>query len=118
MVDALNAKAGEEIFGFCVDTGKLDIARSDFYAYFYKMGARIKTLHVNDNFAMTDDRLIPLIGGHLHWSYICRAIKANSYAGDMTLAFSFAPFDPSMIGTALQMAADSARVLRGRIGED
>lgn len=116
-IDALNAAAGEERFAFCLDVGRLDLARSDFYAYFYKMGHRIKALHVNDNAGMTDDRILPMVGGVINWPYVCRSLRGNHYEGDMTLSVSFAPYDESMIANALCLAADSARVLCRRVRE-
>ena len=117
LVDTLNEKAGQAIFGVCLNTGHLDLARSDFYAFLYKLGDRVKTLHINDNHGVYDDRILPMTGGVIHWDYVCHALRENGYRGDVVLDLSFAHYDRDMLGSALLLAADCARGLRRRIGE-
>lgn len=117
LIDALNARAEQEIFGMCLNTGHLDLARSDFYAFLYKLGDRVKTLHINDNYSVYDDRILPMTGGAIHWDYVCRALRENGYRGDLALDLSFASHDTDMLASALMLASDCARVLRRRIGE-
>ena len=117
LVDTLNEKAGQEIFGVCLNTGHLDLARSDFYAFLYKLGDRVKTLHINDNHGVYDDRILPMTGGVIHWDYVCHALRENGYRGEVVLDLSFAHYDRDMLGSALLLAADCARGLRRRIGE-
>lgn len=118
LVDTLNEKAGQEIFGVCLNTGHLDLARSDFYAFLYKLGDRVKTLHINDNHSSFNDRILPMTGGVIRWDYVCRALGQNGYRGDLALDVSFARYDCDMMPSALSLAADCARVLRRRIGEE
>jgi len=117
LVDALNEKAGQPLFGVCLNTGHLDLARSDFFAFLYKLGHRVKTLHINDNHGVYDDRILPMTGGVIAWDYVCRALQQNGYRGDVALDLSFAHYDNGMLASALALAADCARVLRRRIGE-
>ena len=117
LIDTLNAMAGKECFGLCLNTGHLDLARSDFYAYLYKTGSRIKALHLNDNYGVKNDRIIPMTGGIIAWNYVCRALRSNGYRGDISLDVSMAPYADSMIPSALRLAADSARELQRRIEE-
>lgn len=117
LVDALNERAGQTLFGVCLNTGHLDLARSDFFSYLYKLGNRIKTLHVNDNHGVYDDRILPMTGGVIAWNYVCRALRQNGYRGDVVLDASFADYDNDMLTSALSLAADCARVLCRRIGE-
>ena len=117
LIDALNEKAGQEVFGMCLNTGHLDLARSDFYAFLYKLGDRVKTLHINDNHGVYDDRSLPMTGGVIHWDYVCRALAQNGYRGDLALELSLADYDTDMLASTLSLASDCARVLRRRIGE-
>ena len=40
-IDALNAKAGREVFGFCLDTGHINLLQKDFRTYVPILGKRI-----------------------------------------------------------------------------
>ena len=117
LVDALNERAGEVCFGVCLNTGHLDLARSDFYAFLYKLSDRVKTLHVNDNHGVYDDRILPMTGGVIAWDYVCRALQQNGYRGDLVLDVTFSHYDNDMLTSALALAADCARALCRRIEE-
>ncbi len=82
-IDTLNAKAGREVFGFCLDTGHLALVRKSFRTYIHTVGHRIKTLHVHDNNATNDHHLMPFTGV-INWEHFCDALKDVGYNGDIS----------------------------------
>lgn len=82
LIDALNEKAGKEIFGLCLDTGHMHIVRKDARTYIPILGKRIKALHLNDNNCSSDDHLVPL-SGNAEWDSICKALRNVGYSGDI-----------------------------------
>lgn len=79
-IDALNEKAGKELFGFCFDIGHALIIGSDPYLVIKKLGKRLKTLHIHDNDGHGDDHLCPYMGIG-DWARFCRALKEADYKG-------------------------------------
>lgn len=93
-VDMLNAEAGEELFGMCLDTGHLQLVKRDHYDYISKLGSRIKLLHLHENDGVGDLHEMPFtFGGRpeegLNWEAVFRALKDIGFAG--TLSFETFP---------------------------
>ena len=82
-IDTLNAKAGKECFGLCLDTGHLNLLRKSFRAYVPVLGKRIKALHIHDNDGTGDQHLIPY-SGTINWNDFCDELEAAGYAGDLS----------------------------------
>ena len=99
MIDTLNAEAGEECFGLCLDTGHLNLLRGDFRSYIPKLGKRIKALHIHDNFADGDRHLMPYTG-NVRWKDLLCGLKKIGYDGDLSFE-TFAQYLPSRIPDAL-----------------
>lgn len=59
LIDTLNAEAGEEVFGFCLDTGHIRITRRNLYQFITTLGSRIKLLHIHDNDGVCDSHMLP-----------------------------------------------------------
>ena len=58
-LDTLNDYAGEELFGFCLDTGHLQLVKRDPYEFITKLGSRLKVLHIHENDAIGDLHQMP-----------------------------------------------------------
>lgn len=83
MIDALNAKAGKECFGFCLDTGHINLLRIDFRRYMPILGKRLCALHIHDNNQIADQHLAPYTG-NIIWSEFLSELKKTGYCGDLS----------------------------------
>ena len=81
-LDELNRQAGREIFGFCVDTGHLNMAKTDIAAFIRTVGKRIKVLHIHDNNGKTDQHRAPYTGT-IPWKEFAPALKDAGYTGNL-----------------------------------
>ena len=59
IIDKLNKKAGEKIFGFCFDVGHANASGIDMRRFLNELGARVTALHIHDNNGKSDAHLIP-----------------------------------------------------------
>lgn len=108
-VDTLNAFAGEELFGFCLDTGHLQLVKRDPYDFIIKLGNRLKTLHIHENDFVGDLHQVPFSFGSKkddgqNWDRVCQGLKDIGFEG--TLSFETFPalnsFPRSMSDTVLK----------------
>jgi len=117
-VDELNEIAGEELFGFCFDTGHVNITRGNMHHALVTMGKRIKVLHVHDNVGVTDQHLSPFMGNINREDFI-NGMREIGYEGD----FSFETFrvlkvfPHALAKTCIKLIADTGKYLIGRIEE-
>ncbi len=93
-INTLNDIAGEEIFGFCLDTGHANVLKKDIKAYIKKLGKHLFCLHIHDNYEMFDGHLIPYtqlcpgFGKSIDWEKFIEGLKEIDYRG----AISFEAF--------------------------
>lgn len=81
-IDKLNEIAGEEIFGFCCDTGHLTLVGIDPYKAITTIGNRIKCFHIHDNDGINDSHYVPFIGVTI-WERFYKALKDINYQGNL-----------------------------------
>lgn len=118
-VDALNAKANREVFGFCMDTGRLQLLGKDLRKYVPVLGRRIKCLHIHDNNGIYDSHLAPMTG-KVNWNDFCDTLQAIGYNGDLNFE-TFAQtenvinFDKSLLLPWLQLIFATGDYMRKRI---
>lgn len=82
-VDTLNADAGREAFGICLDTGHLNVLRWDFRTWIPVVGHRIRALHLHDNDGQIDQHRVPTTG-LICWDHVLDGLNAIGYRGDLT----------------------------------
>lgn len=108
-IDTLNDYAGEELFGFCLDMGHLQLANRDPYEFIITLGSRLKALHIHENDAVGDLHQLPYSFGNdandgQCWNRIYKGLKEIGYKG--TLSFETFPtmnsFPRGMRGTVLE----------------
>lgn len=58
-LDTLNAKAGEDVFGFCFDVGHANLLGRNIRDYLKRLGSRLTILHIHDNDSNADMHLMP-----------------------------------------------------------
>jgi sugar phosphate isomerase/epimerase len=82
-IDRLNAKAGREAFGFCLDTGHMLLVGKRFETFVPIIGDRLKVLHINDNDGILDRHLAPF-AGLVNWADFITAMRKVGYKGDLS----------------------------------
>ena len=83
LIDALNEKAGREVFGFCLDVGHLNLLNKHLRTYIPILGKRIKALHIHDNDGRDDLHLAPMTGT-VNWGVFCDCLREIGYEGDLS----------------------------------
>jgi len=84
LLDELNRLAGEECFGFCLDTGHLLLCTQEIKSSIIKLGSRLQALHVHDNNGVTDQHLAPY-SGVMDWDRFVKGLTAIRF--DKTMCF-------------------------------
>jgi len=118
-IDTLNAKAGREVFGFCVDTGHLQLLRKDFRTFIPILGKRIKCLHIHDNDGQSDAHRAPMTG-RTNWKHVCDALREIGYDGDLSFetcsqVTSVSAFDEELVFPWLCLIAKTGECFRKHI---
>ncbi len=90
-IDTLNAEAGENIFGFCLDVGHANMMSKNIYQYITTLGKRLTVLHINDNGGTCDGHMIPYtqraMKGHgsvVDWDGFIKGLKEIGYEGPLS----------------------------------
>ena len=91
-IDKLNEMAGEEVFGFCLDTGHANLLARNIYQFIKSLGCKLKALHIHDNNGIEDLHMIPFtqfgIDGKnrpMDWDGFIKGLREISFNG--TLSF-------------------------------
>lgn len=115
-IDALNAEAGETLFGFCLDTGHALLTGQDIGRFVTLLGDRLVTLHVHDNDGQRDQHIAPYMG-KVDWDRFCAALGAVHYRG----VFSFEVvkcFPDPVWPAALKMIGETGAMFARKAGLD
>lgn len=91
-IDELNAMAGEEIFGFCLDSGHAVLCGKNLYDVVTTLGSRIKALHLHDVLGVLDDHMAPFTGIS-RWDFLIKALGEVGYSG--TINFETSSYNAS-----------------------
>ena len=87
-VDFLNAEAGEELFGFCLDVGHANMMGRNIREYIKGLGHRLTILHIHENMGNKDSHMIPYTQdnpGGVDWAGFIEGLQNIGYTG--TLSF-------------------------------
>lgn len=100
-VDALNEAAGEERFGFCMDTGVLNLCGQDMQAFSQALGERIKAVVLRDCDGHNESAMLPFTAAVMgrpqtDWLGLIRGLREICFDGSLLLdmedtAASFSP---------------------------
>lgn len=93
-IDTLNKYAGEELFGFCLDTGHLQLTKQNPSNYIHSIGSRLKVLHIHENDSRDDIHQMPFTFGYgendgLDWKEIAHSLADIGFDG--TISFETYP---------------------------
>ena len=96
-IDTLNAEAGEDVFGFCLDIGHATLTGNNIYYDILALGNRLTVLHLHDNNAIHDQHLAPYTAKSqgrsniVHWNGLLRGLRKIGYKGALNFE-TFAAF--------------------------
>ena len=113
MIDVYNKLAGKECFGFCLDTGHMNLLKYDSRRVIPLLGNRLKALHIHDNSGNIDEHKAPFTG-IIDWGLFCDMLKQIGYEGDL----SFECFNQTRLGSAWKGLAIPWVNLLGAIGKE
>ena len=115
-VDQLNGIAGEELFGFCFDTGHCQLARQNIPRAVHLLGKRLKALHMQDNSGHLDDHRAPYTGT-IDWAAFLSSLKAVGYTGDLNFEATnaIAKFPNELTEDCLRLLAATGRYFRQQL---
>ena len=112
-IDRLNALAGKKCFGFCLDTGHLQLAHIRPGRYIPILGDRLVALHIHDNDAIHDTHAIPYFGTVL-WDEFLVEMKKIGYCEDLSFESVFRGA-PALYPTFLKLTCDIGRFFRKKL---
>lgn len=72
---------GSPQLGICLDTGHLNIAGGDQYAFITEAGNRLKAIHIADNEGERDQHMMPYGRGTVNWDAVLRGLRDIGYDG-------------------------------------
>lgn len=121
-VDHLNAEAGEERFGFCMDVGVCNLCGQNIYDFTLELGSRIKAVILRDCNGSDETAMLPFTCVHKRisqtdWLNLIRGLRKTGF--DCHLAVNFtdtaAAFSPILRPMLLQLAREVADYFRWQI---
>lgn len=121
-VDTLNENAGEEVFGFCLDTGHANLVSADIRKFINMLGHRLTCLHIHDNDGVEDKHLLPYTQAHgkytyFDWESFINGLRDINYQGSLCFeTFRVLEVSPKPIWPEMLRAITSVgRYFKGRI---
>lgn len=89
LLDGLNQKLGEEVFGFCLDTGVCALCRNDVYPFITALGKRIKAVILRDCDGYHDVQMMLFSGmeSAVDWRGVIRGLRDTGFDGEMVIDF-------------------------------
>lgn len=122
-IDDLNEKAGEKVFGFCLDVGHANILSKNIYEFITTMGNRLSVLHVHGNDGVGDQHLVPYLSSSdlwgdvsaTNWEDFIKGIKEIGYEGDLNLELAIGMIPKELLPSYLGFSATVGKYFRSRI---
>lgn len=115
-IDRLNEEAGRACFGFCVDTGHLNILGKNQEEYILALGERIKAVHLHDNWG-DDGRHLAPCAGNIRWREVIGALAKAGYRGNLNFEthqqVSLSRVDRELVPVLLRAIGETGRVFEG-----
>lgn len=121
-IDTLNKEVGEELFGFCMDTGVNNLCGQNMYDYVLSLGSRLKAVILRDNDGNTESAMLPFTGvskgrSQTDWLSLIRGLREAGFDGELILNFADTAqaFSPILRPMLLKMAKSVADYFKWQI---
>ncbi len=108
--DDLIQLADELDIGICWDTGHANISGQRQKESLFKIGGRLKMVHINDNWAEDDIHTAPFLGC-VNWREVVEGLKAVGYSGSLNLEVGCNRLPANLRPVYAEYMASSARLL-------
>lgn len=123
-VDWLNAEAGEQRFGFCVDVGICNICGQNMREFVRNLGGRVKAIILRDGDGQKETSLLPFTctAGNgqprTDWLGLIRGLREIHFDGQLILNFgdTAAAFSPLLRPWLMRLAKATADYFKWQIG--
>ena len=118
-IDTLNAEAGGDYFGFCLDVGHATLTGKNLQQYIQTLGPRLTCLHIHDNDGRTDLHVMPYTQ-LVDWESFILGLKDIGYKGTIgfeTFRVLTACFPKPLWTSALKLISDTGKYFASRISE-
>ena len=111
LIDELNARAGQRLFGFCLDTGHLLLLGKDARQALLQLGDRLEALHIHDNDGIHDQHLAPYTGV-LDWDRFLSGLRDVRFSKIINFEThgTMSRFDPALAPALLRLLAQTGRM--------
>ena len=92
-IDRLNAEAGEERFGFCMDVGTCNLCHQNIYDFILPVGNKLKAVILRDCDGNTESDLLPFTTGkkrhtQTDWFSLIRGLREIGFDGELVINFA------------------------------
>ena len=116
-VDELNKLAGEDLFGFCLDTGHALLVSKDIRDVMALLGDRIRAFHIHDNNGSDDLHTAPYMG-ILDWDRFVEGLRITGYRGALCFEThgAISVFHPELAPDVLRLIAQTGRLFARKAG--
>lgn len=122
-VDSLNEAAGEERFGFCMNTGTYNLCGQSMREIAVRLGSRVKAVLLRDCDGQRESSMLPftaVCGGQprTDWLGLMRGLRESGFDGELVLDFAdtAAVFSPMLRPQLLALAKSIAEYFKWQIG--
>lgn len=110
-IDSLNARTGEERFGFCMDIGACNLCGQNMQEFISAMGSRIKAVVLRDCDGRKEASMLPFTcsgfgQSNTDWLGLIRGLRSISFDGQLILDFATtaSSFSPLLRPQLMQLA--------------
>lgn len=122
-VDSLNASAGEERFGFCMNAGTYNLCGQSMREIAVRLGPRVKAVLLRDCDGHQESSMLPFTAVHggqpqTDWLGLIRGLREIGFDGElvMDLSDTAAAFSPILRPQLLALAKAVAEYFKWQIG--
>lgn len=119
-IDRMNGEAGEERFGFCLDTGMCSLCGNDIHEFILTLGQRIKMVVLKDCAWQRETALLPFTCGDsgTDWLGLIRGLRDIDFDGELVIDFSgtIHAFSPLLRPALYKLARETAGYFAWQVG--
>lgn len=123
-LDTLNAEAGADVFGFCLDVGHANVSGRNLRREIKMLGDRLTILHIHDNDGQGDQHLIPYTQKQYRvnttdWEGFLAGLRDIGYKGTLNFETFAGLYEvpQELFPSFLRLIADIGKYFKKRIEE-